>query len=203
MTEDEFRESLAFGREQRNIEFKGPGPRTERDLLAKVVRAMLGMANKADGGYVIIGVKDDGQKLYPVGVSTSDIETWTYDDLASDMANYADPFLTFELNRLIIDGNTYAVVRVNEFEFTPVLCKRQYKDVLKNGACYVRSYQKMETIEVNSHILMRELIERATEIETRRELQRLQRLGLIRAAADLEVSPSDDERFDEQIRNLS
>ncbi len=202
MIADELRAALEYGREQRNWEFKGPGPRTDQHLLTKVVRAMLGMANTADGGFVVVGVNDDGHNLYPVGVSASDAATWSYDDLASSIANYADPYLTFEVECVPLDGNTYVLISVDKFEAIPVLCKRDYGRVLKNGACYVRGHHKMETIEVNSHVLMRELIDRATENGTRRELQRLQRLGIIRVATDVEPLPSDDERYDRQMENL-
>ena len=44
MTPDELRTAIALGREQRNVEFKGPGVRTDKAFLAKVIRAILGMA---------------------------------------------------------------------------------------------------------------------------------------------------------------
>lgn len=203
MTENEFREAIALGREQRNTEFKRPGPRTDRQLQAKVIRAMLGMANKADGGFVIVGVDDNGEQLNPVGVNASDLATWSYDDLGADIANYADPFLTFDVEHLTVDEHDYVVIRVEEFESTPVICKRQYCNVLKDGACYVRGHHKIETVEVNSHVLMRELIDRATEIETRKRLQQLQRLGLLRIVADVAPTPNDERLFDEQLGSLS
>ena len=60
LTEQLFAALVGPGYEQYGVEFKGPGARTERRLLAQVARAALGMANRADGGLVIIGVDDDG-----------------------------------------------------------------------------------------------------------------------------------------------
>lgn len=64
------------------------------------------------------------------------------------IAKYADLFLTLKVEHLPFHGYTYEVISVKEFESTPVLCKRDYGNVLKNGACYVRNHHKMETIGV-------------------------------------------------------
>jgi hypothetical protein len=50
---------LGGGYELRGFEVKGPGPREEAHLFAKVARAALSMGNLRDGGHVIIGI-DDG-----------------------------------------------------------------------------------------------------------------------------------------------
>jgi hypothetical protein len=50
VTEEDFAKLLARGYESRGVEFKGPGIRTEKLFLARVVRAILGMANSRDGG---------------------------------------------------------------------------------------------------------------------------------------------------------
>lgn len=55
--DDQFVELLALGHEQQGVEFKGPGPRTDKYLQGKVLRAILGMANRRDGGHIIIGVE--------------------------------------------------------------------------------------------------------------------------------------------------
>ncbi|NCQ32475.1 MAG: hypothetical protein GW802_34565, partial [Armatimonadetes bacterium] len=96
MTEGELRQAIAFGREQRGVEFKGPGKRTDRAFQAKVIRAILGMANKPGGGVVVIGVDDDGAALQPTGLSTDELSTWSsYDDLATSVSTYADPYVDF------------------------------------------------------------------------------------------------------------
>ena len=50
MNHQEFKEILAFGRERRSIEFKHGGPRTDKKLLTKVIRASISMGNNRDGG---------------------------------------------------------------------------------------------------------------------------------------------------------
>ena len=97
MTDQEFAQIITLGHETRGIELKGPGPLSNRRLAAQVVRAVLGMANRRDGGSVIIGVEDNSGVINPVGLSSSDLATWNYDDVAARIAVYADPGLNLTL----------------------------------------------------------------------------------------------------------
>lgn len=162
MTEQEFKEFLAYGREQRGIEFKGPGPRTDKHLLAKVVRAVLLMSNRRDGGIVIVGV-DENENGGPVpwGLSEADLKTWSYDDFSDSLAGYADPNVSFDLEILEYEGNNFIIIQVHEFEDIPVLCKKHYPEVLREGACYVRTRRKPETAEIPSQTEMRDLLDLA------------------------------------------
>ena len=168
MTEGELRQAIAFGREQRGVEFKGPGKRTDRAFQAKVIRAILGMANKPGGGVVVIGVDDDGAALQPTGLSTDELSTWSsYDDLATSVSTYADPYVDFDIATVEMDGKSFVAIEVTQFKELPVICKRDEKMVLRNGALYVRRRGKNETIEVPSHVEMREVLRHAAEFVAR------------------------------------
>jgi len=69
MTEEEFAEIIALGREQASVEFKGPGLRTDKHLFAKVTRAVLGMANLRDGGRVVVGIEEQQTGLVLTGLT--------------------------------------------------------------------------------------------------------------------------------------
>ena len=174
---------LAFGREQSGIEFKGPGRRTDRHFLARVVRAVLGMANRRDGGYVILGVADSGGELLPEGLGAEDLQTWTYDHVADSFATYADPSVQFTVTTPSIDSKTFVAIHVAEFGEVPVLCKKDYNRdaiaVLREGALYVRSRRKPETLEVSTYSDMRDLVELATDKSLRRFMERAQSAGLL------------------------
>ena len=101
--------------------------------------------------------------LNPVGLSESDLDTWTYDNMANQIARYADPSVSFELEPKAYNGNSYVVLEVEEFSDIPVLCKRAYDDVLRDGACYVRPRRKPETSEIPTQVDMRDLLQLATE----------------------------------------
>ncbi|MEO7860984.1 MAG: hypothetical protein ABIU05_11150 [Nitrospirales bacterium] len=94
MNSDRFKELLAelvaLGHEMQGVECKGPGPRSSL-LLITVIKAMLGMANRRDGGSIVIGVKDKRKSLIPVGLPFADLDTWKYDDLASSLAELPCP----------------------------------------------------------------------------------------------------------------
>jgi hypothetical protein len=136
------------------------------------------MANQRDGGTVIIGVEDDGQTLTPVGLLDADLATWRYDDVADALAVYADPPVIFELNYLQHDGKTFVVLRVSEFHDIPVLCRKSYSDVLREGACYVRPRRIPETAEIPSHADMRDLLDLATAKRLRQYIEQAHTIGI-------------------------
>ena len=126
MTDQEFAEILALGHEIQGVEFKGPGRSSIRQFMAVVVRAVLGMANRRDGGRVIIGVEEVDNELNPVGLNEADLATWNYDDVADRLAVYADPSVSFEREVKEYNGNQYVILYIEEFADIPVLCKRHY-----------------------------------------------------------------------------
>jgi predicted HTH transcriptional regulator len=202
MTDQEFAEILALGHETSGVEFKGPGPRSDRQLFAQVVKAVLGMANRRYGGRVIIGVADDGGVLNPVGLSAENLDTWRFDDIADGIAVYADPSVSFELEVKEYNGNRYVILHVEEFADIPVLCKRDYQGVLRNGACYVRTRRKPETTEIPTQADMRDLLELATDKGIVRFLERARRVGLI--ISPTVVSPATAQGLlDQQLGDLT
>lgn len=210
MSSENFRETLAIGNEVPGIEFKGPFARTDKGQFAEVVRAVLGMANRRDGGQVIIGVdearRDDGPGtvLNAVGLSAAEFKGWDQDAVLSILDSYADPFVELDIEPVEHDGKHFIVLRVREFDEFPVLCKKQYvkqkgrKDdvVLRQGGCYVRRRGKVETSEIPTHVEMRELLDLATEKGVRRFVQRAQRVGM--QASSSSIPLDDAARFDEQ-----
>ena len=201
MTDETFAQIMELGHESSGVEFKGPGSLSDGRLVAQVVKAVLGMANRRDGGSIVIGVQDDETALTPVGVSSNDLRSWTYDDVADQIARYADPAVSFELNIKEYEGNRYVVFEVSEFSDIPVLCKRAFDNVLRDGACYVRTRRKPETTEIPTQTEMRDLLDLAIEKGVRQFLERVERVGLS-VPQIIEPTVRDQERFDEQLGDL-
>ena len=199
MTDEELGELLALRHEISGVEFKGPGPRSNTRLFVQTVRAVLGMANRRDGGTVVIGVEDNQTSLTPVGLTDEDLATWSSDAVADGIAVYADPSVSFELQTPAHAGRNYVTIEVREFEDIPVLCKRDFPDVLRNGACYVRTRRKPETSEIPAQAEMRDLLDLATDKGVQRFLARAESTGMISFIA---AAPDDRERFDEQLGDL-
>ena len=201
MTDAEFEQLMALSHELQGVEFKGPGALSNRRLFAQVVKAVLGMANRRGGGLVVIGVEDSGGVLNHLGLSQPDIETWNYDDVADRIAVYADPSVTFDLEIREYTGNRYVVLLVEEFADVPVLCKRSYDDVLRDGACYVRTRRKPETSEIPTQADMRDLLNLAVEKGVQQYLAQARRVGLMVQQAVV-YEAADQQRFDEQLGGL-
>ena len=191
MTDAEFARILSLGRENSGVEFKGPGRRGDRRLFAQVVRAVLGMSNLSGGGNVIVGVADRGRFFDPVGLSAGEMDTWQYDDIADGLATYADPSVDFEIEVREFEGKSFLVIIVEEFRNIPVLCKRDYPNVLRAGACYVRSRRKPETSEIPTQEDMRNLVELAAEKRFRSYVEFLRRVGLVDLPDVEQSSPND------------
>jgi hypothetical protein len=71
VTPDQFVELLNGGRETRAVEFTAAGPRGDPLVFAFVARAVLAMSNLPLGGWILLGVQDDGQMS---GLSESEDE---------------------------------------------------------------------------------------------------------------------------------
>lgn len=178
MTDLEFAQLIALEYEQSGVEFKGPGLLSNGRLAAQVVKAVLGMANRRDGGVVIIGVEESEGRLKPVGLTDAELATWNYAAVAGQIARYADPAVRIELEVKEYQGNRYAVIIVAEFDDIPALCKRAFNGVLRAGACYVRTRRKPETSEIPTQAEMRDLLDLATVKWVRRHVDWMQRAGI-------------------------
>jgi len=199
MNDREFIEILALGHELNGIEFKGPGSASDKQPFAQVAKAVLGMANRRNGGRIVIGVEDNAGVLNPVGLNDSELSTWRYDDVAGKLAEYADPSVNFEMDVKRHEGKNYVVLHVREFEEVPVLCKKDYQGVLRKGACYVRPRRKPETTEIPSQEDMRELIDLATEKKLRRFFTQAHRSGVGLTSRSV---PTDQDLFERQLGGL-
>ena len=207
MTEQDFRVHLARGHETNGIEFKGPGSSTDKAFLAKIVRAALAMANRRDGGTIIIGVEDTN--LSPIGLDDDQLATWSYDDVSSRINEYASPNIRFTLKTPEFNGRRFAILQVEQFDDIPVLCVKDYAGphtkgapTLRRGACYVRARHKPETSEIPSAEEMRELLDLAIDLGVRKFLTRAQKAGLFSPLSERHTSLTDEELFERQIKEV-
>lgn len=198
MTSTELAELVAVGYERRGVEFKPGGRRTDAHLFARVVRSILGMANRRDGGLVVVGVSEDqAGRLSITGVPQSDLGSWIYDDIKAGLAPYADPYVSLDVETVAVDSMSVVVITVHEFEEFPVLCRRDYQNILRDGACYVRPFRKPETSEIPTSADMRELLDLAVTKSTRRFIQRMAAAGALPAHVPA-AQPNDDAQFEAQ-----
>src|SRR5208337_4521346 len=183
------------------------GNRTNSLFLAGVIRAILGMANRRDGGLVIIGV--DSDSLEPVGFDDDEAKTWlNYDELAARVNEYASPSVSLDLESLSLKERNLVIVRVHEFADIPILCQRDFQVpgkrelILRSGACYVRSGHKPETSEIPSLQEMRELLELAVDKGVEKFVRRAQRAGLFPTIQPLPMPADIEGLFKNQAEDL-
>jgi hypothetical protein len=195
LTAEQIEGALSAGYELQHLELKGPGPRSDSHLFAKVARAALGMGNLRDGGQVVIGIDDKDPAGMRPGLEPEALDSWlAYDHVARKLAEYADPPLRFGITKLVLSsGASVAVLEVFEFADTPHLCARSYEGVLRKSALYVRPRKVPETSEVASLVEMRDVIQLATEKALRSYVATAERAGLGFASV-----PTDEARFQEE-----
>jgi len=208
LTQNQFEDLLTLEHEIPGVEFKGPGPRGDDYLRAKVARAVMGMTNRRDGGIVIIGVEERGGVLNPAGLSQNDVGSWRNNDRVIDaLASYMNPPAIFDLSIREFQEKKFVVLEVHEFADIPTICKKQYQRdhqsghhevVLREGACYTRSRHKPETVEIFTLEHMRELLDRAVEKGVKKFVTQAQRAGLSLSGGS---QPGDQDLFEQQMRD--
>jgi predicted HTH transcriptional regulator len=200
VADDDFEVILGRG-ETRTVEYKSAGSANDGQLLAQVTKAILAMSNLRDGGLVVIGVSEGASNvLVRTGVTTVDLSTWKARDTIRDrVAVYADPSVAFRVEeRQHRDGCTYVLIEVDEFDISPVICRKAYGSVLAEGAIYVRSRRKPESVPVRTAADMRDVMELAVEKELARVLRTAARAG-----GKVVSATPDSDRFDDELRGLS
>jgi predicted HTH transcriptional regulator len=214
-------DAIIHGREERNIDYKSSMSWKDRDTKMMAIRCILGMANLRYGGYIIFGVRQQGNDFMFEGMEQDHIESFTQDNVDTDIKNYAEPFVEATVTsvsrndaRIIVerkgwsippefsdDGGDFVVIQVKEFDELPVICKKTGKlksgeIYLREGAIYTRPRGKVETSEIRTQTGMREVIDLAVDKNLRRLVDRMERIGITKP-----ISPefSDEERFNNQL----
>jgi predicted HTH transcriptional regulator len=206
VTDEHFARLLELGHELRGVEFKPPGMRTDRELMAWVMHAALGMANRRDGGIVIVGVIGSQEPPVPVGLTDDELASWTYDDIASTVSSCSDPPLSFEREVRTYKERPYVVLTVHEFAELPILARKDVpgknnRPIIRKGACYVRSLGKPETSEIPGQDEMRDLLDLAVQKGIRKFVERAVGAGLITFTRQSDA-PDDAEKFSSQLGDL-
>lgn len=171
---------IEVGYEQRGVEFKSAGDRTDRGFLANVARAALALANQRDGGHVIIGLSEDGVDAPASGLTDEQLEQWlSFDDVSDQINAYADPPVRIQLGHgRLPNGRAVAIVEVAEFSEIPVLSKKDYPQRIVAKQLYTRSLAKPASSAALTQNELREVITLATEKQLARFLETAQRAGI-------------------------
>ena len=212
---------ILHGNEERYIDYKSTMSWKDRDVKMVTVKCILGMSNLPQGGYIVFGVRQDGNEFIPDGMEQDYIKTFTKDDIDAFVKNYAEPYVELRVTvvpRNIVgsaaknkadmkhiefsdDGGDFVVIQISEFDEFPVICDKEGKLkngelYLREGAMYVRPRGKIETSEVRTQIEMREIVEMATDKNLRSFIERMGRAGILEL---IKPELTDDQKYDNEL----
>lgn len=176
---------ILHGTEERYLEYKRSMIWTGDDTTkVKIAQAMMAMANLRNGGVIVIGMQEVSKGVYAPEVMTpQQISSFTQDDIAQWVNDYAVPAVQFTTEPFALNGNQFVIIQVQEFDITPVICRKQKTvgggEALRAGAIYYRSNRKNESAPISSDEDLRELIGLAVDKGISQHVSRLHRLGLI------------------------
>lgn len=164
--------------ESQSVDFKASAP--WEALQHKLIRTALAMANLRDGGVVIVGVGESGERWDLTGISDEHLMTFDVDKVVDAVHRYASPAVDVAIVLIPHDGRNFLAMQVFEFVDTPIVCRRDGPpgSSLKQGCVYVRPPGLARTTEVRSADQMHDLLELAAEKRARRILETARRLGM-------------------------
>ena len=177
---------IQHGKEERYLEYKGSMVWTVDDTKVKIAQAMMAMSNLRNGGVIVVGMKEPKRGVWEPDIMTDEqVASFTQDDIAQWVNDYAVPAVQFTVGPFFLDTNKSVIIKVREFDSVPTICHKPKpkggRDVLGKGAIYYRSNSKNESAPISSDEDMRELIALTVNKGVAREIERLRVLGFVAA----------------------
>lgn len=175
---------IVHGKEERYLEYKRAMIWTGNDATkVKVAKAMMAMANLANGGVVVIGMQETTRGVWaPETMTAQQVASFTQDDVSQWVNDYATPAVQFSITPFTLNGNQFVIIQVQVFDTSPVICRKQKVaggETLDPGAIYYRSNRKIESASISTDEDSRELIGLAIGKGIARHVNRLHEQGLI------------------------
>jgi hypothetical protein len=197
---DELDRLIEAGLETLGVEFKGPILWTDPGTRGKVLKAVLAMTNKRDGGVLVIGLSpdEDSDRHVLDGLEEEEAGRFNTDEVAAFVNAYSNPNIDLRVERRLTEGHHIAAIIVREFADVPAVCARDYvvegRVIVRRGKMYCRSRRMIESTEVQDVDDLRAILDLATE----KGLERYFRLRKIERAAGAD----DASAFDRQLGEL-
>lgn len=196
MSEIDIDTLVNYHQEERWLEFKQTMLWSDRAIQARIVKTILAMSNIKDGGWIVIGKEEQQDGTFVKrGMTEEHFNSYDSDHVKTVVGNYADPCALIDLEKKEIESLRYVIIRVNEFDDIPVICKRSYSDILQEGTIYTRTMGgRPESIPVPSQTEMREIIRMAVTKGVRRWFEQMSGVGV--------PMEGDEARFRRQMEDL-
>jgi len=183
--------------EKRDIEFKENLNWTTNDAVkAKIAKSLMAFSNIRNGGYLVIGVRQNPDNSFtPVGMTTDAFDSHRIDDVMPYVNSKAEPPVNFEMEKIEKDGMKFVIYKVYEFDELPVFCKNDDgNSILHKGVIYVRTMRMYETAPIQNQSEMREIRKMLVD----KNIEELKRL--LQQYEERELG--DDHQFDKELGGL-
>ena len=196
---------IQHGKEERYLEYKGAMGWSSDFTKVAIAKAMMAMSNLRNGGVIVVGMKEIQRGTWePDTMTAEQVASFTQDDIAQWVNDYAVPALHFTVESFLLEANHFVVIKVREFDGFPTMCRKprtfRGREELKRGAVYYRSNAKNESAHISSDEDMRELITLAVDKRVAQSIQRLRELGLV--ATLPETQEEDALRYKQERQGL-
>jgi predicted HTH transcriptional regulator len=174
--------ALEICQETVNVEFKSSG--SWADLENKIVKNILGMGNLRDGGLLVIGVSENGNRWELAGILPEHLRSFEPDDVLAHVGRYVSPVFEIDVVTVTYATKQFLTIHTHEFADTPLVCKKNGPDGAKNeglacGGIYVRLPAPPQTTRVMDAAQLHALLELAAEKRARRMLEQVRRIGAL------------------------
>ena len=152
--------------ETRAVEYKQS--ETFGVLEPHIVKTAMAMSNLRGGGFIIVGVGPSGTDgLTRTGISSDHLATYDSDDLLAKINRFSSPAVSAMVATVEHNNIEYLVIAVQEFERTPVICRRdgQWPDKQRvfAGTIFIRPTGLVETRTPQTAAELDEVIDLAAE----------------------------------------
>ncbi len=182
---------IRHGKEERYLEYKGAMVWSSDYAKVEIAKAMMAMSNLRNGGVIVVGMKEVKRGVWkPDTMTNEQVTSFTQDDIAQWVNDYAVPSVQFIVGPFSLDTNKFVIIKVREFDSVPTICRKSKqfgdKEKLKKGAIYYRSNSKNESAPISSDEDMRELITLAVNKGVAQEIKLLRELELVPTEAEVQ-----------------
>ena len=190
---------IKLNQEKRFLEYKQS--ENWESIKYNIAKSSLAMSNLRDGGYIIIGIKEEVNNTFtPTGLKEEHIKTYKYDDIQDFINKYADPQITLDFAMILYEGKKFIFIIINEFDEVPIICKRDGPNsIMKKGTIYIRPQGKPQSCPVQTQTEMREIIELYGEKNFKKHITFLQHVNLFKSE---DVKSNDASLFLKQVDGL-
>jgi len=180
--------ALRLGSETRSVEVKSACLPKNAGPMGRVVRAVLALSNIVDGGHIILGIDNYAMEAMTPGLTDEQFVAWTVDEQPHDLVSrYVDPPISLQFKGYQLrTGVKVAVIEVPGIAGEPRFCIKDLNDpanskklILRQGALYVRSIGKPESVEVATRAAMEEIIDSAVTARLRAFVEQANKAGLV------------------------